>query len=129
MAISAIQTTVRNNMCNALVDAIDVGSTDASGDFGLYTSAFGTLLALLTFSAPAFGNASTGVATANAITADSSADATGTAAQIRIRDRDNTTVFDGTAGTSGEDFNLNTVSITSGSAVSCTSFTVTVPAA
>lgn len=128
MALNAISTARRNVMCDGLVDGIDVGTTDATGDFGIYTTAFGTLLALLLFSNPAFGGAVVGVATANAITDDSSADATGTAAVLRLRDRDNATVVDGSVGTSGQDLNLNTVSITAGDRVSCTAATITQPA-
>src|SRR4051812_39464332 len=54
------------------------------------------LLAELRFNATAFGSAVAGVATANAITADSSADATGTATWFRALKSDGTTVvFDG----------------------------------
>ena len=129
MALSNLQTAVRNSCADAIVDALDVGTTDSTGDLGIYTSAFGTLLALPLFANPAFGAAASGVATANAITDDSSADATGSAAVIRLRDRDNATVVEGTAGTSGADLNLNTVSITTGDTVSITSATITMPAA
>lgn len=86
----------------------------------------GTLLAELRFNATAFGASSSGVATANAITADSSADNTGTATHFRAFQSDGTTaVMDGTVGTSGCDCNLNTTSIVAGAAVSVTSMTVT----
>lgn len=123
-----LATAVRNAAADAVVDLIDAGSTDATGDLGIYTTAFGTLLALPLFANPAFGAAASGVATANAITDDSSADATGTAAVLRIRDRDNTNLIDGSVGTSGEDLNLNTTSITTGDVVSITSATITMPA-
>ncbi len=85
-----------------------------------------TLLAELRFNATAFGAASNGVATANAITQDSSANATGTASWFRALKSDGTTaVFDGSVGTSGCDLNLNTVSIVSGAAVAVSSFTYT----
>ncbi len=123
-----VPTASRNAMCNALVDLLDVGSGQATGDLRFYTAAFATLLATLLFSNPAFGNAATGVATANSITADSSADATGTAAVWRMRDRDAGTVLEGACGTSGSDINFNTVSWTSGDNISVSSLTVTVPA-
>ena len=85
-----------------------------------------TLLAELTFGATAFGAASNGVATANSITSDSSADATGTATFFRVFKSDGTTaVWDGTVGTSGCDLNLNSTSISSGAAVSVSSLTYT----
>lgn len=87
-----------------------------------------TLLAELTFGNPAFGSASNGVATANGITADSSANATGTASFFRAFASDGTTaVFDGEVGTTGSDLNLNSTSISSGAEVSISSFTYTQP--
>lgn len=129
MALSGIATGVRNSQADAIVDAIDTGSSAANGKLRVYTSGHSTLLAELDFANPAFGAAAAGVATANSITAESSAPATGTAAVLRVVDRDDATVFDGTVGTSGEDYNLNTVSITTGDQVSCTSMTMTAPAA
>lgn len=85
-----------------------------------------TLLAELRFNATAFGAASAGVATANAITADSSADNTGTASWFRALKSDGTTaVFDGSVGTSAADLTLNSTAISSGAQVSVTSFTYT----
>lgn len=107
--------------------AIRSGTQPADPD----TAASGTLLATLTFSDPAFGAASDGnpggLLTANAITDDSSADATNTAGYFRISATGTGAddVADGSVGTSGADLNFNTVSITSGSTVSITSFTVT----
>lgn len=86
-----------------------------------------TLLAHLTFSDPAFGAASNGVATASAITQDSSANATGTATWFRATDSDGNAKFDGTVGTSGCDLNLVTDDIVATQPVQVSSFTVTVP--
>lgn len=129
MAISSISTTIRNAMADAFVDAIDTGTADAAGAFNGYTASHATLLFECACSNPAFGAASSGTATASAISDDSSANDTGTAAAGRIQDRDNATVADFTISTSGADLNLNTVSITSGDTVSITSATVTQPAA
>ena len=86
------------------------------------------LLAELRFGATAFAAASTGVATANAITSDSSANATGTATWYRTLKSDGTTVVsDGSVGTSGANLNLNSVAITAGAAVDCTAFVFTQP--
>lgn len=84
-----------------------------------------TLLAELTLGNPAFGSASNGVATANSITADSSANATGTASWFRVVSSGGTGLWDGTVGTSGSDLNLDSVSLVSGGNVSVTSFTFT----
>lgn len=127
MAISGIQTTIRTNACNAHVDALDVGTTDATGDFAVYTTAFGTLLATLLFTNPAFGNAAAGVATASAITSGTAGNS-GTAAAVRNRDRDNATCWDMTAGAGSGDYNMTNTSITGGDSVACTSYTFTCPA-
>jgi hypothetical protein len=84
------------------------------------------LLAELRYGATAFGAAVNGVATANAITQDASADATGTATWFRALKSDGTTaVFDGSVGTSGANLNLNAVAISQGAAVSVSSQTYT----
>lgn len=84
------------------------------------------LLAELTCNATFAPAASGGVLTLNAITADSSANATGTATWFRIVTSGGATIVcDGTVGTSGADLNLTTTSIVSGAAVSVTSFTIT----
>jgi hypothetical protein len=86
------------------------------------------LLAELRFSATASGAAVAGVVTFSAITADSSANNTGTASWFRALKSDGSSVvFDGTVGTSGCDLNLNTTSIVSGAEVSISSFTYTQP--
>jgi predicted amidohydrolase YtcJ len=86
------------------------------------------LLAELRFGATAFAAASAGVAAANAITSDSSANATGTATWYRTLKSDGTTVVsDGSVGTSGANLNLNSVAITAGAAVDCTAFVFTQP--
>ena len=86
------------------------------------------LLAELRFSATASGAAVAGVVTFSAITADTSANATGTASWFRALKADGTTViFDGTVGTATSDIVLNTTSIVSGAEVSISAFTYTQP--
>lgn len=84
-----------------------------------------TLLAELTFSDPAAPAAASGVLTFSAITADASANASGTATWCRMVDSTGAFVADGSVGTSGADYNLSTVTITAGVQVSCTSATLT----
>lgn len=84
-----------------------------------------TLLAELTFSDPSFAAATGGVLTANSITDEASAPATGTATWFRVTDSDGNAVLDGDVGTSGSDLNLNSTSITTGATVSVTSFVIT----
>lgn len=130
--------------CDAIVDNLDEG-TGAAIIRGYTTAqatdpdtAIGaqTLLFTLVCSDPAFGNAADaapgGQATASAITDDSAADATDTLAWCRVSaTNDGATPLDdhidGEAGTSGADFNFNTVAIVSGATVSMTAWTVTMP--
>lgn len=128
-----ISTAAANAAANAVVDLIDAGSGagklriyDGSKPTGPDTAVSSqTLLAELTFSDPAFGSASSGVATASAITADPSANASGTATWFRVLDSNNTAIFDGTVGTSSADLVLNSTSISSGAEVGVTSMTYT----
>lgn len=87
----------------------------------------GTLLAELTTNASAFAAAASGgVLTANAITGDTTADATGTATHFRLFKSDGTTaVMDGDVGTSGSDLNINTTAIVAGAAVTMSSLVLT----
>ncbi|MDQ2999891.1 MAG: hypothetical protein M3Y08_01320 [Fibrobacterota bacterium] len=85
-----------------------------------------TLLAELTCNVTFAPAAASGVLTLNAITQDSSANATGTATWFRMVKADGTTfVMDGNVGTSGSDLNLTTTAITSTQPVSVTSFVTT----
>jgi hypothetical protein len=91
------------------------------------TAVSGTLLATLALNGTAFGTASNGVITANAIS-NVTIGTTGTAAWFRCWKSDGVTpLFDGTVGTSGCDMNLNSVSLSSGATLSVSSFTFTVP--
>lgn len=89
----------------------------------------GTLLATLTFGSTAFAAATasggTVTAAANAITSGTAGN-TGTAGYFALVASNGTTVVaTGSVGTSGADLNLNTLSITSGNTVSCSSFVIT----
>lgn len=146
-ATMALNTRISNEVallaCDAVVDRLDEGSAGdiLQGRSGAQpadpdTAASGTLLFTLPLSDPAFGSAADanpgGRATANAVTNDSSADATATLGYCRASaSNDNATSLDdhidGEAGTSGADFNFNTLSIVSGATVSLTSWTVTMP--
>jgi hypothetical protein len=93
------------------------------------TAASGTLLGTLALSDPAFGAAAAGSADANAITGDSSADATGTAGWFRAYDSNDVAVIDGsiTATGGGGDLELDDVSIVAGGTINVTGWTVSQP--
>lgn len=130
-----LSTTLRNAMLDAITTAVG-----ASGILRIYdgtraanvaaTIGASNVLADPTLNATFAPGASGGVLTLNAITQDSSANATGTASWFRIWKSDGTTaVIDGDVGTSGSDLNLNTVSIVAAGPVQITSFTITAPGA
>lgn len=84
-----------------------------------------TLLAELTFGAPAFGAAVDGLIIANPITKDSDANATGAAQFYRLFASDGTTPMgDGTCGVtgSGSDLEMPTTSISQHGEVTCAGF-------
>lgn len=85
------------------------------------------LLADLTLNATAFAASSSASKSANSITQDSSANATGTAAwgSLVVTARTSTGTLDFSVSTSGANLNLNSVAISSGAAVSCSSFVIT----
>lgn len=86
------------------------------------------LLAELVLNATAFAAAAAGSKVANAITADASANATGTATWATLVKsggvRATDTVMDMSVGTSGANLNLNSVAISAGAQVSVTLLTV-----
>lgn len=109
--------------CNTGYIRIYSGTQPTNADTALSGN---TLLAELRFNATAFAAASAGSAAANAITSDSSADATGTATFFRCYESDGTTaIFDGAVSTSGAELNLNTVSIVAAATVAISAFTIT----
>lgn len=119
--------TVRNAMLDAITTQIGSnallrfydGTRPATG------GAATTLLAELTCNATFAPSASGGVLTLNAITSDTSANATGTATWFRILTSGAAFKVDGNVGTSGSDLNMNTVAFVSGATIAVSSFTIT----
>jgi hypothetical protein len=121
---------LRNAQLNAVTSTVG-----ASGILRIYsgtrpanvaTAITGTVLAELTLNSTFAPAASSGVLTANAITGDTSANATGTATHFRIFQSDGTTAhIDGDVGTSGADLNLTSTSIVATEPVNVTSLVIT----
>lgn len=126
MAIQ-LNTSVRNDVADAVVDAIDAGSTNAQGQLVFQTAANATV-ALLELNNPAFGSATGGVATANLSPqpADTNA-AGGTITKFEIQDRDEAWVIRGTANASNGDILLTSDTIGSGETIQLVSLTYTAP--
>lgn len=148
MANTKIANTEAISACDTVVDAIDGGTgagllrifsagqpSNADDTAGAGTGT-ATLLAELTLSDPAFGDAADdnpgGKATANAVSDDTSANATGTATWFRAVTSGATAnaagIIDGDVGTTaGFDLNLDSANISAGATVSVTAWTVTMP--
>lgn len=124
---------------DALLALLNVGG---AGSIKIFTGSMpanceaadaGTRLATLTLSATAFPASATNTspagarATANAITSDTNAAATGTAGYFRAYNNAGTCVIQGDCGTSSADMILNTTSIVAAATVSCSAWTVTLP--
>jgi hypothetical protein len=125
MASVTLTTAARNAACNAIVDLLDAGA--GAGTLVFVQSNGSTEVATLTFSDPAFGSAATGVATASAITSDTSATG-GTTTIALFKDSDGTECFRCDVSTSAASINLSNNVITAGETVAITALTVTVPA-
>lgn len=124
-ALADAVNTLMNGGSGAATAKIYTGTIVATGD----TAESGTLLATVVFADPATGSASSGVITGTD-PASVNAVASGTAGWFRVEDSAGANVFDGdvTATGGGGTMTLSTTSITSGSPVDITSFTVTMPA-
>src|SRR5574339_454451 len=126
---------VRQLAGDAIVDSLDAGA--GAGTCAIRTGTqptnvgdadTGTLLGTLTFSDPAFGATnSSGVATASAITSDTNADNSGTAAHARMKDSTPAIDFDCTCGQGSGDINFDNNVIVAGGTIAISSMTVTVP--
>jgi hypothetical protein len=115
---------VRDTLCNAAVDAVDASG---GGDLVYLTSADAEV-ATLPMSSTAFGAASSGTATAAAITDDT--DATGgTIAKFEIRNGAAAVIFAGSCSLTGGggDIILSSLVIGAGDTVSCDSLTYSAP--
>jgi hypothetical protein len=100
------------------------GTQPATADTALSGN---TLLAELRYAATSAPAASAGVLTFNAVTSDTSADATGTASFFRSLKSDGTSVvMDGSVGTSAADAIINSTAIQAGTQVDVTSHTLTI---
>lgn len=129
VSVSAVR---RNAQADNLARALDAGfvkiyagTMPADVDTALSGN---TLLGTLGINATSAPAAVSGTLTFNAITDDSSADATGIATFYRTYQSDGTTaVSQGTVGTSGESMILADTQIITGGTISITSFTHIVP--
>lgn len=117
-------TAVRTSVCDFIVDKLDVGAASPSNAILNFNTSGDVLVAHLVMSLPAYGNASSGTATANSITADANA-VGGTVAKFTQTDSSGNIIIQGsvTATGGGGDITLNSVTISAAQQVSMTSLT------
>lgn len=133
---TTISTAARNAAADAILGLIDAESGAGTAQIRTGTkpasvslSATGTLLGTLTLSDPAFNPAALGVAMANPVTGDPTADETGTAEWFRVFDSEGVAVMDGTITEAGDggDMILDDVNIIAGGTINISAWTVTMP--
>lgn len=122
-------TAMRNSLADLVVDSLDTGAASPSVGILEFQTSGDVEVATCQFSMPAFGAASGGTATANAITADPSATG-GTIAKARGKNSSGTEIFacSVTATGGGGDITMNSVVVSAGQQVSMTSLTYSAPA-
>ncbi len=128
---------------DAVVDRIDVGTTNAEGRLRIYTgaqpadadtAASGTLLVEILLANPAYGSAAaSGTAALAGTPRSAAATAAGTAGWFRVVNRNVATVFDGACratadADTGQELVLDNTNIASGQTVNINSLSYTQPA-
>lgn len=115
-----------NNARTALLNTGTIQIRTGAAPTNPDDAAQGTLLGTLTFGATAFGATNTsGVATANAITSDTSADASGTAAHARLLTSAAAIQGDCTCGQGSGDISFDNSVIVAGGTIAMSSMTMT----
>ena len=114
---------VKDDRMAAVRDQIDAGA--AAGKLEIGDAGFSTVLATIELADPC-GTVASQALTLTMPQSDTNADATGTAAEARIRDSDNNDVITGlTVGTAATDVVLDSVSITAGQTITINSAVIT----
>lgn len=132
-----LATAPQDAACNAIVDRVDIGTLNTEGAVRLYDSprpadadtaiTTQTLLAEIPLATTAYGAAVSGVATLAGTPLSDVGLATGTASWCRVVDKDENAVFDGTVGTSGADFVVNSVNVVTDANVTISAGSFTMP--
>ena len=116
--------TLKNTRMTAVVTAIDAHASAATLEIA--TTAFGTVLCIITLDVTASFTVSGAVMTMAGVPRSGTAIANGTAAVARIKEGGGTVIVDNlSVGTSGQDIVLNSTSITNGQTVTITAGTIT----
>lgn len=130
-----LSTNIRNGALQLVNEAVNGGS--AAGQARLYTgsqpaspdsAASGTLLASFVLEDPAFALPTAGTMVLDADPdINATAVASGTAGYMRFVDSNGVAIMDGSVGTSGTDFLVNTTSIVSGQTVTLVAAQINFP--
>ena len=122
-------TATRNGIADYVVDSLDSGAGSPSNGTLQMQTAGSVEVATLQFGVPAFGAASGGTATANAITSDTNADG-GTVTKAILRNSSATTIISCsvTATGGGGDIEISSTAVGAGDTVSMSSLTYSAPA-
>jgi len=125
MALSH-STAIRNALADAVVDALDVGTTNPNGQLIFRTSG-DVEVATLNLTNPAAGAAASGIATYSAIASDTTATG-GVVAKATLENRDNTIVYTcGSVLTTGGDITLSSLTVGVGDTVAVSALTYEAP--
>lgn len=129
-----LSTAARNAAGDGLVDLLDQGGTatmeirTGGQPTTADDAATGTLLGTVTFSAEAWADFASGSGSANAITSDTNADASGTAGYARLLNGDGSTHSDMDIGQDSGTLSFDDTSIVAGGTIAISSMTITQPA-
>lgn len=114
---------LKDDQMQKVIDRLDAQSGNAILE--ITTAAYATVLATITLSKPSFTLSAGTLTMAGVPVSDTSADNTGTAALARFKDSAGTVWINGlTCGVGTGDLQLNSLSITSGQAVTVTAATL-----
>lgn len=121
--MTTLSTAARNAACDAVVDMLDGGTLE-------FQTASDVEVSTLTLGTPAFGAASNGTATANAMTPDASSTGGGPITKGVFKDSGGTAVVTVTVSTvgNGGEIELTSTTIAAGEPITISSYTHTQPA-
>jgi len=119
---------IRNLIANTVVDQVDIGTTNISGRLILYTANHIVKLAVVILPDPAFSAAVSGIATGLGMPlSDALADASGSAAEFDVINRDEAVIFSGSVALAGADMTVPDTEIAKDDIVKIISLNYTAP--
>lgn len=118
----------RNVLADAVVDRIDLGSTNTEGSIKIYTANYLDLLATVVMANPSFGSATNGVCSGLSLPwSDASAAADGVPDKFIVTDRDENPVLYGDVGLSAAELTFQQLEINTNDIVKVLTASYTAP--